>query len=569
MRWQSWFVCWLAIWCCVAPGYAQRLHLAELKAVPKKLVLKWDQAPQGPFGPPSQNPASPSSPGSVGVAVVWNKLSRTPGSSVTPPTLPYTFGTQTEYADTDWQPNTIYDYKLIGHVVTYSRAFNSQESYWYWSGPSYVYWESPEIHVEVKAVPVSDAATADSRLDMRFATERLLDYTFNAVPGSNPVAPTLYRGGLFAGYQQDGSRVGRSYLRFAGIVPAPSSTLKLWPIGGLQVFVPRLARTGSVSLTTRKLVDDTLSPSSLVWSNAPAMGTSVARSESITWTAATPTKQWASINVSPDIQEAVNTDGTLALSVISNNETATGWAYLARPGYVDPQYTLPPNSITPPSGLAPFLLFAVLGPGADLSNLTIAPGTVTSGAATTVSGTVSISAVAPTGGMEVSLASNNSAASVPNSVIIPAGSSSATFDVTWSSVSVATTATITAVMGNVKTATLAINPASGGGGGGGGSGTLANLIISPGGVPVGGTAQGTITLSAPAPTGGTAVTLSSSNPGAAQVPSSVTVLAGATTKTFSISTGPGYAYYQPATITATSGNSKTASLFVYPGGGGN
>jgi hypothetical protein len=542
------------------------LHLAELKAVPKKLTVKWDQSPQS-FGAPSQNPADSMTPAYIDVAIVWNKLLRTPGSSITPAPLPFSFSTATEFNDADWQPNVTYEYWLSGYKARYSKAFNSQGQYWYWSGPSQIYWESPKIQVLVQAVPVTDVATADSRLDMRFATERLLDYTFNAVPASTPLTPTLYRGGLFAGYQQDGSRVGRSYLRFAGIVATPDPNLKLWPIGGLQVFVPRLARTGSVSLTTRKLVDDALSPSSLVWSNAPTMGTSIVRSESLSWSAATPTKQWASINVSPDIQDAVNTDGALALAVMSSNETATGWAYLARPGFIDPQYALPPNSITPPSGLAPFLLFATLGPGANLSNLTISPGTVTSGTSGAVSGTVTISAIAPTGGMEVSLGSNNSAATVPNSVIIPAGSSSATFPVDWSPVSVTTTATITAVMGNVKTATLTINPASGGGGGGGGTGTLANLMINPGGVSVGGAAQGTITLSAPAPTGGTAVTLTSSNPSAAQVPPSVTVLAGATTRTFSISTGPGLAYYQPATITATSGNSKTASLFVYSGGG--
>jgi hypothetical protein len=562
MRWQSWIVLWLATWCCVAPGYAQRLHLADLKAVPKKIVVKWDQSPQS-FGAPSQDPANSNTPAYIDVAIVWNKLHRTPGSTITPAPLPFSFSTATEFNDTGWQPNVTYEYWLSGYKARYTKTFDSQGQYWYWAGPAQIYWESPKIQVLVQAVPVTDAATADSRLDMRFATEKLLDYTFNAVPATTPPTPTLYRGGLFAGYQQDGSRVGRSYLRFAGIVPTPSSTLKLWPIGGLQVFVPRLARTGSVALTTRKLVDDTLSPSSLVWSNAPAMGSSLVRSEAISWNATTPTKQWASINVSPDIQEAINTDGTMALAVMSSNETATGWAYLARPGFTDSQYTLPPNSITPPNGLAPFLLFATLGPGADLASLTISPTTVT-GTGGTASGTVSISAVAPTGGMEVSLASNNSAASVPNSVIIPAGSSSATFDVNWSSVSVATTATITGVMGNVKTATLTINPS---GGGGGGTGALANLVINPGGVSVGGTAQGTITLSAPAPTGGTTVALLSTNPGAAQVPASVTVTAGTSTKTFTITTGPGLAYYQPAVIIATSGNSKTASLFVYPGGG--
>jgi hypothetical protein len=545
------------------PAEAQRLHLAELKGTPKKITVKWDPSPQGPFSPPSQNPATAS--GSVVVATTWGTLMRSPGSTA----LPYDTGTTTQFEDTDWNPNAIYEYWMVCQTVSYSRAFNPQSG-WYWSGPVYTFANSPKIRVEVRAVGVTAAATADSRLDMRFATEKLLDYTFNAVPASDASAvPTLYRGGLFAGFQQDSSRVGRSYLRFNAIVPTPSSTLQLWPIGGLQVFVPRLAKTGSVSLTTRKLSDEMFSIDSLVWSNAPSLGASTARSETVSWSATSPIKQWVTINVSPDVQEAINTDGSLALSLMSSNETSAGWLYAARPGYIDPTYTLPPNSITPPNGLAPYLLFAVLGPGANLSSISLTPGVVTSGSGVSVTGIVSISSISPTGGLEVSLGSNNSAASVPNSVIIPAGQSSISFPITWSSVTSATTATITAVMGNVLTAGLTVNPASGGGGGGGGgggTGTLSNLVITPGNITVGGTATGTITLSAPAPAGGTAVTLSSSNTNAAQVPGSVTVTAGQTTKTFSITTGPGMAYYQPATITATSGNVKTASLFVTPGG---
>ena len=48
--------------------------------------------------------------------------------------------------------------------------------------------------------------------------------------------------------------------------------------------------------------------------------------------------------------------------------------------------------------------------------------------------------------------------------------------------------------------------------------SLSALILNPTSVPAGSTSQGTVTLSIPAPAGGTAVSLSSSNPAVAAVP---------------------------------------------------
>lgn len=545
---------------------AQRLHVYDIQATPKKITLKWDQSPPATgWSPPSQDPSNPMTPTAVGVGSYWNKLNRSPSGAG----FPYIFSTQTTFNSVDWSANTSYEYWLSGFNVYYDRAYDSVNGYWYWSGPRVEPREWPHIFLSVQAIGVSAVATADSRLDMRFSTEHLLDYTFNNLPASGG-GTTLYRGGLFAGFQQDSSRVGRTYLKFTGLAPSANASHRLWPVSGLQLYVPRLAKTGSVSLTTRVLTDENFSPSSLVWSNAPALGSSTARSGAVSWSASSPAGQWVTVNVTPDIEEALKTDNTLSLAVMSGNESGAGWAYIARPGFIDPTYTLPSNSLTPPNGLGPYLLFGLLGPGVSLSNLTVSPGTVTSGSSTVVTGTVTIPSLAPPNGFEVSLASNNSAASVPGSVIIPEGESVATFPVTWSGVTTATTATITGVLGNSRTATLLINPASGGGGGGGGgAGAIDSLALSAGSVTAGTSVTGTITLTAAAPTGGTLVNLTSGNTSAAQVPASVTVPAGATTKTFTITTGPGYAYYQPATITATSGtSSKSASLFVTPGGGG-
>src|SRR3989454_12245371 len=77
-------------------------------------------------------------------------------------------------------------------------------------------------------------------------------------------------------------------------------------------------------------------------------------------------------------------------------------------------------------------------------------------------GTVTLSAAAPTGGAVVTLLSSNTAvANVPaiGSVTVPAGSTSTTFSVTTVSVTASTSATISASFGGVtKTALLTVSP---------------------------------------------------------------------------------------------------------------
>ncbi len=94
--------------------------------------------------------------------------------------------------------------------------------------------------------------------------------------------------------------------------------------------------------------------------------------------------------------------------------------------------------------------------------------------------------------------------------------------------------------------------------------TLSSLAVNPASVTGGNSSTGTVTLSAPAPTGGAQVALSSNNTNAARVPSSVTVAAGATSATFTVSTSVVSAS-TAVTISATyAGVSKTASLTVQP-----
>ncbi len=153
----------------------------------------------------------------------------------------------------------------------------------------------------------------------------------------------------------------------------------------------------------------------------------------------------------------------------------------------------------------------------------------------TVTGTVTLTAVAPTGGGVVSLSSSSSAATVPASVTVAAGSTSQSFAITTTSS--ATTATITATYSSVsQTATLTITVVT--------VPTLQSLLlstnVSSGGLPV----QGTITLTAPAPAGGLSVSLVS-NSTLAKVPATVTVPLGNVSQTFQIDTAD-----SPITTTA-------------------
>src|SRR6266850_5724354 len=171
-------------------------------------------------------------------------------------------------------------------------------------------------------------------------------------------------------------------------------------------------------------------------------------------------------------------------------------------------------------------------PAPTLSSLSLNPTNVVGGVQSST-GAVTLSGPAPTGGAIVALSSNNTtAARVPSSVTVAAGATSATFTVSTSAVTASTTVTISAAYGGTtRSASLTVTPAAPP------APTLSSLSLNPTSV-VGGmqSSTGTVTLSGPAPAGGAVVALSSSNTGAARVPSSVIIPAGATSATFTVNT---------------------------------
>jgi hypothetical protein len=94
--------------------------------------------------------------------------------------------------------------------------------------------------------------------------------------------------------------------------------------------------------------------------------------------------------------------------------------------------------------------------------------------------------------------------------------------------------------------------------------SLSAVSVSPTSVVGGTTAQGNITLTSGAPSGGALVSLSSANPSVAAVPASTTVTAGASSVTFNVTTSA-VATNTSVVVTATyNGVSQTTTLTVTP-----
>ena len=155
-----------------------------------------------------------------------------------------------------------------------------------------------------------------------------------------------------------------------------------------------------------------------------------------------------------------------------------------------------------------------------VSALACNPASVNSGASSTC--TVSLSQAAGAGGNSVALSSNNAALSVPAFVTVSAGSTAASFTASTGSVTATQSGSITAALnGSAQTATLTIVAQQ----------TVSALACTATALDAGAATNCTVTLSSPAPTGGTAVSLSSNNP-ALTVPASVDVAAASSTATF-------------------------------------
>jgi trimeric autotransporter adhesin len=167
-------------------------------------------------------------------------------------------------------------------------------------------------------------------------------------------------------------------------------------------------------------------------------------------------------------------------------------------------------------------------PGPTPSSLTLNPSTVVGG--NNSQGTVTLSGPAPSGGAVVSLGAGTFDASVPSTVTVPSGSTSATFPITTVQVGSTVVINITAGLNSqFASAGLTINPVLTGPG-------ISSFTLNPINVTGGSSSHGAVALNGPAPSGGAVVSLSSGNTSVAAVPSKVTIVAGATSASFTVTT---------------------------------
>jgi subtilisin family serine protease len=267
---------------------------------------------------------------------------------------------------------------------------------------------------------------------------------------------------------------------------------------------------------------------------APSGGALVSISSSNTAAATVP----ASVTIAAGATGATFTVSTLAVTTSTSVTISASYAGITKTASL---------MVTPQSPPVP-----------TLTSLTLNPTSVNGGTPST--GSVALSAPAPSGGALISLlSSSTAAATVPASVTVSAGATGAAFTVTTLAVTASTSVTITASYAGVtQTAQLTVTPQPPPGP------TLTSLTLNPTSVNGGSPSTGTVALSAPAPSGGALVSLSSGNTAAATVPASVTVPAGATNATFTATT---LAVTAATTVTISAsyaGITHTASLTVTP-----
>ncbi len=180
----------------------------------------------------------------------------------------------------------------------------------------------------------------------------------------------------------------------------------------------------------------------------------------------------------------------------------------------------------------------------------------------TGSATLSLDEPAGPGGLAVSIAASPAAAiGIPSSVTVPAGQSAVTFALAANAVSTPTLVTVTATVdSSTVTATLLVFPA----------GRIAMLVDNDS-LAEGDATTAQVIVSQSAPSGGTLVTLQSTDPTALVTPASVVIPAGQDTVNVTVRAGT-VSRPEQVTLTATGNGGSITHIFAvfrpFGGGGG-
>ena len=184
-------------------------------------------------------------------------------------------------------------------------------------------------------------------------------------------------------------------------------------------------------------------------------------------------------------------------------------------------------------------------------------------ASTSASCIVTLSTVAPTGGLSISITSDNAALTVPAQLSIAAGLSSASFMATASAGAAGQTATLTATLGGTQPSSQSVSvsitaPSVGP--------TVSSLVCLPGSFTAAGSATCTVTLSAAAPSSGSVVTITNSS-AVVTTPPSIAIPAGTSSGAFTAVVGA-FTTSQSVLITAAlNGASQSVAISLSVGQG--
>jgi hypothetical protein len=215
----------------------------------------------------------------------------------------------------------------------------------------------------------------------------------------------------------------------------------------------------------------------------------------------------------------------------------------------------------PPPGVSQLILGASTGLSNKLAvvlpsilSVLVSPASVEGGTAN-ATGTVTLKAAAPAGGITVALSATSQAGSVPASVKVAAGATTAKFTALTKTVPVVTLDTITATLNGSANATLTINPPA-----------ISSVTLAPASLIGGATSTATVKLNQTAPTGGVVVSVASGSTAVATLSvSSVTVPAGSSSTTFTVTSIPvGAKATSSITATLAGGGTKSATLTINP-----
>jgi hypothetical protein len=224
------------------------------------------------------------------------------------------------------------------------------------------------------------------------------------------------------------------------------------------------------------------------------------------------------------------------------------------------QFQVQAGQVTTPT---PVTLTATLNSGSasaqftlqppSLQSLTISPSSISGGAQP--QGIVMLNGQAPAGGAVVTLTSNSPSVTPPASVVVDAGSFSASFAIPTNAVTANTTVTVTASYGGASAqAQVTLTPQQ----------PPSSLTLSPTSTTgLGGSSFATVTVASPSSTD-EILQVASSNPAVASVPNSVIIPAGSTTGGFNISTSAVSAQTVVTISVSGGGVTRTADLTVNP-----